>query len=184
VPKSARWYAIAVKHQHERRIEAALRFKKMETLVPLYRSQSRWSDRTKEIDLPLFSGYVLCRLDMSEDMRERKEVLTTPGVYRLVGFGGTPVAVDDREIAAIQALSEAGRGLRPWPYLRPGDRVRVERGPLRGIEGTLLREGESLRLIVTVDLLQRAMAVEFDAGMLAPAALYKVPAALGKAAVA
>jgi transcription antitermination factor NusG len=174
VTESAQWYAIAVKHQHERRIEAALRFKKMETLVPLYRSQRRWSDRTKDIDLPLFSGYVLCRFDI----RERKEVLNMPGVYRLVGFGGTPAAVDDREIADIQALADAGRGLRPWPYLRPGDRVRVERGPLRGIEGTLLREGESLRLIVTVDLLQRAVAVEMDPDMLAPAALF------GKAAVA
>ena len=166
--ESPRWYAIAVKHQHERHIEAALRFKKMETLVPLYRSRRRWSDRTRELELPLFAGYVLCRFDM----RERKEVLNTPGVYRLVGFGGTPAVVDDREIADIQALAEAGRGLRPWPWLRAGDRVRVERGPLRGIEGTLLREGESLRLIVTVDLLQRAVAVELDPDVLAPAALF------------
>jgi transcription antitermination factor NusG len=170
--ETLQWYAITVQHQHERAVESALGWKKLETLVPLYRSRRRWSDRAKEILLPLLSGYVLCRFKLAE----RVSVLNTPGVRSLVGFGGTPAAIDEREIADIRTVSESGLGLGPWPYLKAGDRVRVERGPLRGVEGTLLREPDRLRLIVTVELLQRAMAVELDADMIVPAHLFRAQA--------
>jgi len=167
--ETLQWYAITVQHQHERAVESALRWKKLETLVPRYRSRRRWSDRAKEILLPLFSGYVLCRFKLAE----RISVLNTPGVRSLVGFGGAPAAIADQQIADIRAIADSGLGLGPWPFLKAGDRVRVERGPLRGIEGTLLREPDRLRLIVTVDLLQRAMAIELDADMIAPPPLFR-----------
>jgi transcription antitermination factor NusG len=167
------WYAVTVKHQHERSIEAALRWKELDTLVPLYRSLRRWSDRTAELDLPLFAGYVLCRFELGD----RARVLNTPGVRRLVGFGGIPAPIEDGEIGWIQAVAASRLPMGPWPFLKPGDRVRVERGPLRGVEGTLLREKDGLRLVVGIELLNRALAVELEPDMVAPAALFRAKGA-------
>src|SRR5437868_13866528 len=92
------WYALSVKHQHERSAEIALGLNGLEALAPTYRARRQWSDRLKDIDLPLFSGYLLCRFDLAS----RSRVLNTPGVARIIGFGNGPVAVDDNEIAAIK----------------------------------------------------------------------------------
>ena len=116
-----RWYALAVRHRHERQTAAALQYKNLETLVPVYRTRRRWSDRMKELELPLFSGYVFCRFFY----QERVQVLDTPGVARIVGFGESPMPVGDREIADIRAVMESKRRVCPWPYLKPGDRVRL-----------------------------------------------------------
>jgi transcription termination/antitermination protein NusG len=158
------WFALAVRHQHERQTERLLKFKGLETLAPSYRTERSWSDRVKEIELPLFAGYIFCRFSTVEKIR----VMNTPGVVKVVGFGGSPMPVHGHEIREIQRLAESGLSLRPWPYLKAGDRVRVERGPLRGIEGTLLREKDGARLVVGVELLQRAVAVELAADMIVP----------------
>ena len=158
------WYALSVKHQHERAIEAALTYKGFEALAPVYRSRRRWSDRIKQIELPLFAGYVFCRF--CRDAKAR--VLDTPAISRVVGFGGQPAAVPDVEIEAIRAVVNSGQPVRPWPRLHPGDRVRLERGPLRGIEGVLLKEKDAVELIVSVELLQRSVAVQIDAGSVMP----------------
>ena len=165
----SRWYALMVKHQHERRIGDLIHYKGFETLVPLYRVRRPWSDRTAEIDLPLFGGYVFCRFDYQERVR----LLATPGVRKIVGFGAEPAAIPHEEIAAIQAVVRSTLPMRPWPYLRPGDKVRVERGPLRGLEGTLLREKDSLRLIVGIEMLQRSIAAELEPEMVAPARMWR-----------
>ncbi len=159
-----RWFAVTVKHQHERSVEGALAFQSFEALAPRYRAQNRWSDRVKELDLPLFAGYVFCRFPY----RDKVRVLNTPGVRRIVGFGDAPAPVDDAEIACIQAIERSGAPVRPWPYLKPGDRVRVERGPLRGLTGTLIREKDIFRLVIGVDLLQRSIAAELDPSMIVP----------------
>jgi len=159
-----KWYALAVGYQHEQQTERALRSKGLETLVPLYSSQRQWSDRIKEIQLPVFAGYVLCHFPMTE----RLHVTDTPGVGKIVGFGGTPAALEDSEIAAIRLVMESKRPWAPWPYLKAGDRVRVERGPMRGLEGTLLRTKDALRLVIGVELLQRSMAVELDREAIEP----------------
>ncbi len=159
-----RWYALTVRHQHERQTEKALRSKGLETLVPLYRSRRQWSDRVQELDLPLFAGYVMSRFALNQ----RIAVLSTPGVASIVGFGGKPAPLDDAEIAAIARLLESKLALAPWPYLKPGDRVRVEHGPMRGLSGTLLRTKEGLRLVIGVDLLQRSVAVEVDRAWVVP----------------
>ena len=159
-----KWYALAVGYQHEQQTERVLRSKGLETLVPLYRSQRQWSDRVKEIQLPVFAGYVLCHFPL----RERLRVTETPGVGKIVGFGGTPAALEDSEIAAIQRVVASNRPWAPWPYLKAGDRVRVERGPMRGLEGTLLRTKDALRLVIGVELLQRSLAVELDREAIEP----------------
>jgi len=159
-----RWYALSVKHQHERRAEIALGSKGFEALAPTYRARRQWSDRSKNLDLPLFSGYVFCRFDFAE----RISVLDTPGVARIVAFGNGPAPVADQEIAAIKVAMASGLVVRPWPHLKPGDRVRIEDGPLRGVEGILLKEKESLRLVLGVELLQRSIAVELEPESIVP----------------
>ncbi|MEO5926296.1 MAG: UpxY family transcription antiterminator [Bryobacteraceae bacterium] len=158
------WYALTVRHQHERQTERVLQSQGWETLVPVYRSQRQWSDRVKQIELPLFAGYVFCRFAL----RDRVRVEDTPGVAQIVKFNGLAAPLEDREIAEIQAICASGARLSPWPYLKAGDRVRVERGPLRGLEGTLLRDGGDARLVVSVELLQRSIAAEIDPSMVVP----------------
>jgi transcription termination/antitermination protein NusG len=123
-------------------------------------------DRVKEVDLPLFTGYVFCRFAWAE----RICVLDAPGVAKVVEFGGTPAEISEAEIAAIRAAMDSKLPVRPWPYLKLGDRVRVEHGPLRGIEGTLLREvvRETWQLVIGVEMLQRSLAVELEPEMVAP----------------
>jgi transcription antitermination factor NusG len=159
-----KWYALTVRYQHERQIERALQSKGLERLVPLYRSRRSWSDRVKDVDLPLFAGYILCQFALAERVR----VLDTPGVAKIVGFGGMPAALEDREITGIQRLLALNVPLAPWPYLKPGDRVRVERGPMAGLEGTMLRTKDALRLVIGLELLQRSVAVELDREAIVP----------------
>ncbi len=158
------WFALSVKHQHEKAIEAALAHKGFEAFAPTYRSRRKWSDRTKEIELPLFSCYVFCRFAHEAKAR----VLQTPAISRVIDFGGIPAEIPAAEIDAIRAIVNSDLPARPWPNLKPGDRVRVERGPLRGIEGILMREKDALELVVTVELLQRAVAVHVDATSVVP----------------
>ncbi len=159
------WYALSVKHQHERAVRLALEFNGFEALAPTYRARRRWSDRVKEVDLPLFAGYVFCRFAFSERVR----VMDAPGVAKVVEFGGTPAEVSEAEVAAIRAVMDSRLPVRPWPYLKLGDRVRVEHGPLRGLEGTLLREvvRERWQLVIGVEMLQRSLAVELEPEMVA-----------------
>jgi transcription antitermination factor NusG len=168
-----RWYALSVRYQRERQTERALQSKGLETLVPLYRSRRQWSDRMKDVDLPLFAGYVLCKFALTE----RIPVLDTPGVAKIVGFGGEIVALEDREIADIQRLLASNLPLQPWPYLQPGDRVRVEHGIMQGLEGTLLRTKDSARLVISVELLQRSISVELDREIVVPKKVVQCDAA-------
>ena len=113
----------------------------------------------KTVDLPLFPGYLFCRLDIRERLLP---VLTTPGVIRIVGAGKTPIAIGDDEIAAVQAVIRSGLPTIPWPSLAPGSRVFIERGPLAGLEGVAVNVEKKYRLIVSVSLLQRSLAVEIE----------------------
>jgi transcription antitermination factor NusG len=159
------WYALTVKHQHEVAARSALEFRGFEALAPTYRARRRWADRVKQIDLPLFAGYVFCRFAFAERVR----VIEVPGVARVVEFGGSPAEISEAEIAVIRIAMASKLAVRPWPYLKPGDRVRVQHGPLRGIEGTLLREEpDRLQLVIGIEMLQRSLAVEVEADMVTP----------------
>jgi len=164
MPQTSRWFALSVRHQHEQQIGQLLKCKGWETLVPTYRTRRTWSDRTKELELPLFSGYVFCQFEAAEKL----QVLNTPGISKIVGFAGAPAPVEESEIEELRRVVASGLPVHPWPYLKPGDKVRIERGPLRGVEGTLLRDKDGLRLIVGIELLQRSVAVELDPDTISP----------------
>ena len=158
------WFALQVKRRFENSVATILAGKGYESFLPQYKSRRAWSDRIKEIHLPLFPGYVFCRFDLER----RLPILTTPGVVAIVGVGKRPIAIDDGEIAAIQTAVRSGVPSRPWPFLQVGQSVRVERGPLCGLEGILLYVKGQRRLVLSVSLLQRSVAVEVDSAWVVP----------------
>jgi len=139
-------------------VSTIARNKGFEEFLPLYHCYHRWSDRNKLLELPLFPGYVFCRLDP----RCRLPLLTIPGALHFVGIGKVPVPIEDSEIAAIQAAVRSGLTVEPWSYLEVGQSVRLEEGPLAGLEGILVEVRKQHRIVVSVTLLKRSMAVEIE----------------------
>lgn len=160
-----KWYAVRVRSKLEKVASAILRGKGYREFLPLYRTSRRWVDRVKESDDPLFPGYLFCRLDITQQLLG---VLTTPGVMSIVSAGRSPVPVSDDEIAAIQTVIRSGLPARPFTSLAIGDRVVIERGPLAGLEGIAVRVDKKSRLVVSVPLLQRSVAVELERGWARP----------------
>jgi transcription antitermination factor NusG len=156
--KSHAWFALTARPRHEKVVAENLLSKGLESFVPLYRTRRQWTDRVQTVDLPLFPGYVFCRFAYTS----RLPVLNTPGVTSVVGFSDVPTPVADDEISRIRAVQASGLPLQPWPYVRVGQRARIERGALAGLEGVLIREKDALRVVVCVELLRRAVAVEID----------------------
>src|SRR3954465_14129008 len=118
------WYGIRTKFKFEKTTASCLTFKGYEAYLPCYRHKRRWSDRVAEIESPLFPGYVFCRFDVLK----RLPILTTPGVVSVIGFGKEPLAIPDDEIAAIERILKSGVHAEPWPYLREGQRVLLDKG--------------------------------------------------------
>jgi transcription antitermination factor NusG len=152
------WFALRVKSRSEKIVATIARNKGFEEFLPLYQSRRRWSDRFKSVDLPLFPGYVFCRLNPEV----RLPLLTIPGVMSFVGIGKIPVPINETEIAAIQAAVGAGLSAEPYPFLEVGQRVRLAEGPLTGLEGLLVEVRKQQRLVVSVSMLKRSVAVEID----------------------
>jgi transcription antitermination factor NusG len=163
------WYAVRVRPRAEKLVAASLRGKQYEEFLPLYQKRSRWSDRVKLIDCPLFPGYVFCRGDVSG----RPPLVTTPSVMGILSFGGRPALVSQEEIDAIKAVLRSGLNSEPWPYLREGDRVRIIHGSLAGVEGVLVRAKTDWRVVLSVDVLCRSIAVEIDRAWAAPVTFAK-----------
>jgi transcription antitermination factor NusG len=161
---ATRWYALQAKPRHEKNVSLFLEGKGYEHFLPLYQSWHRSAGRMRGVLLPLFPGYVFCRFDRLR----RLPILTTPGVFSIVSAGNGPEPIPDEEIAGIQATCSSGLQVSPWPYLEHGDRVRVEFGPLQGVEGIFLAEKSSARLVVSIDILKRAVAVEVDRDWVQP----------------
>jgi len=141
-----------------------LRHKGYDEYLPLYWSRRRWSDRVKVMQLPLFSGYLFCRFDLAD----RVPILTTPGVVLIVGRGRTPLPIESKEVDAVRLALNSGQQVVPWPRLEVGRSVRIEEGSLRGLEGVVLRFKGSAHLILGVQLLQRAVAVEVPENWVSP----------------
>ena len=158
------WYALWVKSRYENTVASHLQARGYESFLPLYKCQRRWSDRFKEIELPLFPGYVFCQFNPLN----RLPILSIPGVVHVVGVGRTPVPVDEGEIATIQATVKSGLASQPWPFLQVGHKVRIEHGPLCGLEGILLDFRGHQRLVISVTLLQRSVAVQVDGAWVRP----------------
>jgi transcription antitermination factor NusG len=159
------WYAAYTCANHEKRVAQQLSVRSVEHFLPLYESVRRWKDRRVQLQLPLFPGYVFVRLAL----RDRLQVLEIPSVARLVGFNGTPTPLPDGEIEALKAGLEGGVRAMPHPYLKVGRRVRVRSGPLAGMAGILVRRKGSFRVVISVEAIQRSVAVEMDATDLEPA---------------
>jgi transcription antitermination factor NusG len=155
------WYALYTRHQHEKCVHRMLTGKGFEAFLPLYATAHQWKDRIKRVSLPLFPCYVFLRGPLVHWL----PVLTTPGVHAIVGFGGEPASIPSAEIDAIRTVVENPVRVEPHPFLRCGDRVRVAAGPLRGLEGILLRKKNWCKLLLSVDMLQRSVAVEIEATM-------------------
>ena len=156
--RDVRWYAAYTNANHEKRVSEQLGVRNVEHFLPLYASLRRWKDRRVMLELPLFPGYVFVRTALQNQM----QVLQVPGVARLVGFDGAPAALPEDEIETLR--TSLGNKVRagPHPYLTTGRRVRVQAGPLAGLTGILLRRKSGTRLVITVDLIQRSVAVEVN----------------------
>jgi transcription antitermination factor NusG len=164
IERNRAWFAVRVRSHFERIAAAHLRDRGYEEFLPSYKAERRWSDRIKIMDQFLFPGYVFSRLNP----RDRSPVLTVPGVIGLAGFGKTPSAIPDREIEHIRTMVRSGLPVTPWPFLRVGQRVLIERGPLAGVEGILEEVKRRFRLVVSISLLQRSVSAEVDRNWVRP----------------
>lgn len=155
---AARWYAAYTFPRHEKAVVEQLRLKSVESYVPVYDKLSRWKDRTCRLRLPLFPGYVFVHIALSE----RVAVLSAPGVVRIVGFNGHPEPLPEGEVESIRKFLSHRRA-EPHRYLTAGRRVRIHAGPLEGLEGVILRRKGKMRVVVSIDSIQRSIALELEA---------------------
>jgi len=154
-----RWYAAYTCAKHEKRVAVQFSQRSLEHFFPQYESMRRWKDRRVKLQLPLFPGYVFVRLAL----RDRLRVLETPSVVRLVGFNGHPAALPDKEMEALRACGAAQLVAEPCAYLTTGRRVRIKCGPLADLEGVLVRWKNTLRVVLSLDLIASSAAVDVDA---------------------
>jgi transcription antitermination factor NusG len=158
------WWAVYTRHQHEKTVAQLLSTKGFEVFLPLYDSMRRWRDRSKLLSLPLFPGYVFLRGGLGR----RLHVLTTPGVHTILSNGEKIAAIPDQEIDAIRRAVNSPARVEPHPFLRCGERVRVTRGSLEGVQGVLVRKKSMYRLVLSVEMLAQSVAVEVDAADVEP----------------
>jgi transcription antitermination factor NusG len=158
------WFALRVKPRSEKAVATMAHNKGFEEFVPLYECRRRWTDRIKSVHLPLFPGYVFCRLNAEH----RLPLLTIPGVLHFVGVGKIPAPIEASEIATIQSAVQSGLGTAPWPFLALGQWVRLDGGPLAGLEGILIKINNQHRLVVSLSLLRRSVAVEIEREWVTP----------------
>lgn len=150
------WYALFTRYQHEKPVAFALLNKGYDVFLPLYSSVRRWQDRDKQLWLPLFPSYLFIKGGLERQL----QILTTPGVIHIVGCAGRPAVVPHHQLNAVRQMIESNMRVETHPYLQCGDRVRVKTGPLMGLEGILARQKGIARLVVSMEMLGRAAAVE------------------------
>lgn len=156
------WYALRVKPRHEKRVAEHLIGRGYETLLPLTRSTRVWGRRSSAASLPVFEGYVFCEFDV----HRRLPVLTTPGVLYVLGSSGGPVPIPEAELSSLRVLVHSYLPLTAWRDIVPGTEVSVVAGPLMGASGVVLATADDHKLIVSISLLQRSVAVTLDSNWL------------------
>ena len=157
---SAHWYALWTRSRHEQVVREQLAQKQIEAFLPTITKWSRWKDRKKKIDWPLFPGYCFARFDANE----RLPILKCAGVVNIVSFEGEPAPIPEHEIVGIRQLVDSELAYDPCPLIKEGAMVEVMHGPLRGVVGRLVRkDNEKARLVLSVDLIGQAVSVEVDA---------------------
>jgi transcription termination/antitermination protein NusG len=153
------WFALVTKSRHEKVVAEALNGKGLETFLPLVQRRHQYAHRSRQFDIPLFPGYLFCRFHLAR----RYPVITTPGVVQIVGAGASPIAVNDGEIASLQIATRERIPAQPHPFLREGERVAITEGPLAGMKGIVVTEKDPLRIVLSIDLLQRSVLLEIAA---------------------
>lgn len=159
-----RWFAVQVRTRWESSTALLLSGKGYQTLLPTYRTQKRWNGKLRQVNAPLFPGYVFCQFDR----QKRLPILVTPGVIAVVGQGKVPLPVDDAEIEAIRTIVSSGVLAEPWPFLEVGQKVRIESDALQGLEGILVQFKGKHRVVLSVSLLRRSVALEIDRACVRP----------------
>ncbi len=152
------WYALQVNCRKESSVASQIEGRGFECFLPTYKSLRKWSDRTKEVDQALFPGYLFCRFEY----QERQPIVTAAGVVQVVGNGRIAIPIPDGEIEALQVAVSSGIPAQPWPYLKAGELVRVNYGHLSGLQGILVNFKGNHRVVLSVTLLQRSLALEVD----------------------
>ncbi len=157
------WYAVHVKPHHEFQVLERLAGPGIETFLPSIERLSKWTDRNKLVQLPLFPGYLFVHVDNSYSAR--MAVLKTKGIVRILGtLPGEPEPVPEEQVLSLKKAIEAGAVLDPYPYLHEGERVRIKRGPLAGVEGILVEKTGLHKLVLSVDIISQSTAVTIEAG--------------------
>jgi transcription antitermination factor NusG len=159
-----RWFALQVHARKESFVASQLENQGIECFLPRYKSLRKWSDRMKEVELPLFPSYLFSRFDF----QNRRPIVTTSGILQIVGNGRIAIPIADEEISAIQAAVRSGLPHQPWPFIEVGERVRVTYGTLAGLEGILVNFKGDHRVVLSVSLLQRSVALEVELAWLVP----------------
>jgi transcription termination/antitermination protein NusG len=154
------WYAVATRSRHEKVVAEQLWQKQIECFLPLKEVMSRWKDRRKKVQFPLFPGYLFVHVPIRS---RRLDILKVPSVVRLIGFQGEPEPIPENQIQAVRTLVFSQLPLDPFPYLNEGDLVEIVRGPLRGLTGRLVEKKSKYKFVLAVDLIQQAVACEVDA---------------------
>jgi transcriptional antiterminator NusG len=160
----ARWFAVWTRSRHEQVVRSQLDEKQIAAFLPTIARWSRWKDRKKKVDFPLFPGYVFARFETAD----RLAVLKCTGVVSIVSFNGEPAPVPDQEIDNIRTLVESMLSYDPCPMIKTGAMVEVTHGPLKGVIGRLTRKGAQDRLVLSVDLIGQAVSVQVDAADVKP----------------
>jgi transcription antitermination factor NusG len=158
------WYAARTRSRHEKVVARQLQQRAVECFLPLYQTLRQWRNGRFQLSLPLFPGYLFVRIAMSE----RLKVLQVPGVVGLVGFNGVATPLPQAEIDTIREALRKGVAAEPYPYLKVGQFVRVVRGPMSGLQGTLVRRKGKLRVVIRLDLIMRSVAMDIDAAEIEP----------------
>jgi transcription antitermination factor NusG len=155
---SPRWYALQTRSRHEKKVDLRLKEKGVVSYLPLHTVYHRWSDRYQAVQAPLFSCYVFVFIAL----RDRMPVLQTAGAVNLVSFNSVPARIPEAQINAIKQVLESQASAEIADYLTPGKKVRIARGPLKGLEGTFLTAKNNYRVVIAIEAIKQAIAVEID----------------------
>lgn len=158
------WWAVYTRHQHEKIVAEMLSAKGFDVFLPLYKSVRRWKDRKKQLAMPLFPCYVFLRGKLDRKL----QVVTTPGICMILYRGQGVAIIPDAEIEAIRRAIEGPSPVEPHPFLKCGERVRIKRGALEGVEGILVRKKGLYRLVLSIDILAQSVGLEVDGSDVEP----------------
>jgi len=154
------WFAVYTKSRHEKVVAEELWRRDIEVFLPLRSIMSKWKDRVKEVQFPLFPGYLFANVEIGE---RRIDILKVNSVVRIIGFNNQPIPIPAEQINSVKTLVFSELPYDPYPDVVIGDRVRIVRGPLRGLEGILVQKKSRFRFVLSVDLIQQSVSCEIDA---------------------